>query len=246
MFVFCFISKGMCMFYFFFQAEDGIRDRNVTGVQTCALPIWRSTQYQISARLYGNAQLMGVNGLSYSKVQATQTAMKDRMSYNVVQSASDAVTAKIAKNKPRALFLTSGGDWKLQRKAKKLDKFVEGIFYENEAYSLGPIIFRDGCVFGDGFVHVYREHGRVKWERVLAGVLYVDWVEAFYGKPLQMHRVKNVDKAILKDLYPEKAKLIEQAKTATGDKIGTNQNVADQVTVVESWRLPSGPEAKDG
>src|SRR5699024_11419884 len=26
-------------FIFFFQAEDGIRDRNVTGVQTCALPI---------------------------------------------------------------------------------------------------------------------------------------------------------------------------------------------------------------
>src|SRR6266705_4574310 len=29
------------MFYFFFfQAEDGIRDRTVTGVQTCALPIF--------------------------------------------------------------------------------------------------------------------------------------------------------------------------------------------------------------
>src|SRR5207249_6827808 len=28
------------VFVFFFQAEDGIRDRNVTGVQTCALPIW--------------------------------------------------------------------------------------------------------------------------------------------------------------------------------------------------------------
>src|SRR5438067_4992428 len=27
------------MWFFFFQAEDGIRDRNVTGVQTCALPI---------------------------------------------------------------------------------------------------------------------------------------------------------------------------------------------------------------
>src|SRR5699024_11954057 len=27
------------LFRFFFQAEDGIRDRNVTGVQTCALPI---------------------------------------------------------------------------------------------------------------------------------------------------------------------------------------------------------------
>ena len=26
-------------FFFFFQAEDGIRDWSVTGVQTCALPI---------------------------------------------------------------------------------------------------------------------------------------------------------------------------------------------------------------
>src|SRR6266581_8397638 len=29
--------------FFFFQAEDGIRDGRVTGVQTCALPIWTST-----------------------------------------------------------------------------------------------------------------------------------------------------------------------------------------------------------
>src|SRR5690349_24363997 len=28
-----------CIFFFFFQAEDGIRDLYVTGVQTCALPI---------------------------------------------------------------------------------------------------------------------------------------------------------------------------------------------------------------
>src|SRR5207302_7647936 len=27
-------------FFFFFQAEDGIRDFHVTGVQTCALPIY--------------------------------------------------------------------------------------------------------------------------------------------------------------------------------------------------------------
>src|SRR5439155_9131707 len=28
------------VFFFFFQAEDGIRDGHVTGVQTCALPIY--------------------------------------------------------------------------------------------------------------------------------------------------------------------------------------------------------------
>src|SRR5262249_57039920 len=31
---------GSLLCFFFFQAEDGIRDWSVTGVQTCALPIW--------------------------------------------------------------------------------------------------------------------------------------------------------------------------------------------------------------
>ena len=34
------VGGGWCVgFFFFFQAEDGIRDDLVTGVQTCALPI---------------------------------------------------------------------------------------------------------------------------------------------------------------------------------------------------------------
>src|SRR6266566_5467690 len=39
--VFILIPKTLCIcFFFFFQAEDGIRDYKVTGVQTCALPIY--------------------------------------------------------------------------------------------------------------------------------------------------------------------------------------------------------------
>src|SRR5258706_14381077 len=34
------VSMSLLFFFFFFQAEDGIRDWSVTGVQTCALPIW--------------------------------------------------------------------------------------------------------------------------------------------------------------------------------------------------------------
>src|SRR5207302_4516405 len=37
-------GRGVRPYFFFFQAEDGIRDFHVTGVQTCALPIsFRST-----------------------------------------------------------------------------------------------------------------------------------------------------------------------------------------------------------
>src|SRR5690606_39886082 len=38
------------LFFFFFQAEDGIRDFHVTGVQTCALPIY--TLPRTLARLF--------------------------------------------------------------------------------------------------------------------------------------------------------------------------------------------------
>src|SRR5437773_8731013 len=38
-FFFFIIIFFFLFFFFFFQAEDGIRDRDVTGVQTCALPI---------------------------------------------------------------------------------------------------------------------------------------------------------------------------------------------------------------
>src|SRR5690606_39323762 len=37
-------SVFVCRLFFFFQAEDGIRDFHVTGVQTCALPICSSAE----------------------------------------------------------------------------------------------------------------------------------------------------------------------------------------------------------
>src|SRR5690606_40431920 len=39
---------GFSMLFFFFQAEDGIRDFHVTGVQTCALPISNHVEYLLT------------------------------------------------------------------------------------------------------------------------------------------------------------------------------------------------------
>src|SRR6266446_10077304 len=36
--------------FFFFQAEDGIRDYKVTGVQTCALPIYLAARMLVQRR----------------------------------------------------------------------------------------------------------------------------------------------------------------------------------------------------
>lgn len=206
----------------------------------------RQAQYLTSMRLYGNMNPAGLMGFGVARSPAVPLPQRDRLTYNVVQAAGDTVTAKIAKNKPKAMFLTSGGSYKLQRKAKKLDKFVEGVMYENDAYHMGPQVMTDAYVFGDGFTQVYADNGRVKFDRVLAGELLVDWKEAIYGMPRQLHRIKEYDREVLLALFPQKAKEINEANNISIQGQSLKENISDQINVIESWHLPSGKDAGDG
>src|SRR5690606_40241904 len=63
--------------FFFFQAEDGIRDFHVTGVQTCALPIFNDIYVAEEAR----RQLVADNLIRTAKKMAKETnAVRMRVS----------------------------------------------------------------------------------------------------------------------------------------------------------------------
>src|SRR5476651_2049279 len=51
-------------FFFFFQAEDGIRDIGVTGVQTCALPISGAAKF-LAVKKYGKVELVPIDRVLY-------------------------------------------------------------------------------------------------------------------------------------------------------------------------------------
>src|SRR5205823_7755962 len=70
-------------FFFFFQAEDGIRDKLVTGVQTCALPIsWALAiadgVTHLSKQPRVDPRRMGLVGFSLGSYLALSVAMYDR------------------------------------------------------------------------------------------------------------------------------------------------------------------------
>lgn len=205
----------------------------------------RQQQLVVSTRLYGNLNLMGVAGLPYARVSTNTNTTSARVTYNVCSSTVDTVSAKIAKNKPKPYFLTQGGDYKLKKKAEKLGKFIDGCFYTNRMYELGPIVFRDASVWGDGCIHVYSENGQIKSERQMISELYVDEVEGVYGYPRQLYRVKNVDRLVLAAKFPKHKEAIMTASRAQPD-VGGIQNLSDQLTVTEAWHLRSGDKAKDG
>jgi hypothetical protein len=206
----------------------------------------RLTQYLVSTRLYGNLPPIPFGGMSVGRLNDTvQGVLRDRISFNLVSSVVDTLTAKVSKNKPRPLFLTSGGDWEQQRRAKGLTRFCDGVFYEQKAERMMPDAQRDAAVYGDGVVHVYAKNERVAWERVLSVELYVDELEGYYGRPRQLHRVKDVDRQVLIEAYPDKAEIIRGARAAHEDS-SQFPTTGDMVQVRESWHLPSGPDADDG
>src|SRR5690606_40129673 len=67
-FRFILILQHIIFIIFFFQAEDGIRDFHVTGVQTCALPI--ST--------YNMIYLDGKTGIAYAKRYNVTSITRDK------------------------------------------------------------------------------------------------------------------------------------------------------------------------
>lgn len=202
------------------------------------------------ARLYENSDFEGFIGrdftASYVRHLLTGTGS---MSLNVGASCVDTLTAKVTKNRPRPTFLTSGAAWDMQIRARALDKWCRGYFYETKVYQKARPVFVDACEFGTGFLQVYPcEGNKLECERVLPSEILVDDLDGQYGEPRQMFRVKYVSRDVLKRLFPEKESEVEAAGRAQVlDSDTTYSEVAeDTVKVFEAWHLPSSKKAKDG
>lgn len=193
-----------------------------------------------NARIYGNTGQLGLGTSSFGRMLDSAPGVKKYPVENATQSGIDTLISHIGETKPRCYYLTSGGDYRQQRQAKKLTQFTDGVFYECDTYRKGVMVFRDGCVWGDGFLHVFARGGKLHHERVIGAELWLDEVEAQYGKPRNLHRVKVVDRDDLAGMFPEFRNEIFEASPAQmigGGSSPASSTVSDLVTVAESWHL---------
>lgn len=209
----------------------------------------RIESYNRNAQRYGGeTRPVSSTGFSVTTVNPSNWYGKDRIAFNLVQCCIDTLTSKMAKNKPRPYFLTSKGDSKRVKKAKLLNSYTSGLFYENNAYQRMPIGFRDGCVWGEGIINISPFNGRVKWTRALPYELLADYLECHNGhdEAKTLHWVKTVDRSTLQAMLPKEQKAIDKLENTNSLMSGGARSVSDTVSVVESWRLPSAPGADDG
>jgi hypothetical protein len=180
-----------------------------------------------------------------------------RVSFNVIKSCGDAFTAEVTDERPKVSFVTEGGDWGLQQKARSLEKFVEGQFYECGVYEMAPQVVRDGgAIFGKGFFKLYicgeGKKARIKADRTFSSELLVDDQEGLYGEAHlpRMYQEKWIDRLVLLRQYegePEKQEKIKEATRTTSPNTGIGYNSkADQLLVTEGWSLPTAEGEADG
>lgn len=201
------------------------------------------------ARLYENVELDGLTGTDYAQALVRQALYgAGIMRLNVVAACIDTLMAKIAKNKPRPNFLTSGGSWKMQRKARSLDKFMRGLFYETRVHDKAKDVFLDAETFGTGLLHVYdADDKRLDCERVIPSEIFVDDTDAMYGAPRTMFRKKRIQREVLVSMFPKHADAILTAAESEDASDSTAKEArTPSIDVWEAWHLPSKKDAGDG
>jgi hypothetical protein len=208
---------------------------------------YRTAENIKHARLYSDLEILGIYAGLYSAT-TRDSLQPNRLSLNVVKSCVDTVTSKIAKSKPRPMFLTEGGDWDLRQRAKQYTKYMDGQFDAMNHYEHKQDSFRDACIFGTGAVKFYIDdiYKVVKSERVVIEELMVDDAEAIYGKPRTMYQKRLVNKDVLSEYCPKHRDKIQVASNMMTDNTTYSSSLKDLVKVVEGWHLPSSPDAKDG
>lgn len=169
--------------------------------------------------------------------QLTPVAADQRIRLNLTKSAIDTIAARIVPQKPRPMFVTQGGKWSQRNKARKLQKFVEGIFYESKVYDQAILAFKDAAIFGTGYLKVYVEKDRIRVERVFPFEVVVDECTSLgNGFPASFFQRKWVDRDVLKGMFPDKSDYIDsEVPYASGARVATNQ-----VEVLEAWHVDSG------
>lgn len=192
----------------------------------------RMSRLTFLSQIYQNEDIAPFRSGYYIQNRVSTAA---RPTINVIKSNVDTLSSKIGTKKPRPVFLTKKGNWALQRKAKNLTKYVEGVFQTGKAWAAGRMAFRDACITGTGFIHARIKDKKIVFERVSESEIFVDEYEAIYGHPPQLFRVYWYQADMLKDEYPNLKTEIDSASTRMIPEGGSNA-AFQMVQVVEAWR----------
>lgn len=117
-------------------------------------------------------------GLTWGSGPGVNVRQPFEATKNVARGVCDTATSLIVKNRPKATFVTTGGDFETQMQAEDMDQFILGAYENSGLYQVAPRSFLDSTIFGTGgWKYVTCGEGesfKVEVERVLIDDIIVD------------------------------------------------------------------------
>lgn len=211
---------------------------------------WRVDADEYHLGLYCSSDKPGVKGNSRRGYEYGPSTLP----YNVCRSAVDTLQTKIAKHRPLPQVLTQRGNWKNQKRAKKMGQFLEGEFYRQRIFEgVAAGIVRDALIFGRGALKVWTEGRRIKTERAHPWELFADEWDARYGSPRNLYHCRSVDKGVLLETFArtESGGWKQTVRTAieTAGRFDLDDSwesnggsTVDRIDIIEAWHLCDRPE----
>lgn len=166
-----------------------------------------------------------------------------RIEENVIATNVDTVAAVVAATEIRPRVQTDGADWQTQRTARELELYGEDMLKEHEVHQKCHRNFHAAAKIGTGANFVFAKNGKPVVERVLASCVLVDDRECEFGEmPKTLYRVHpaaSKDELIAE--YPKFKDEIERCSATSSERRRrSGQALADDITVIESWRRQCG------
>ena len=169
---------------------------------------------------------------------------------NICAAAVDTAASMIAAGRTMPLYLTSGADFQLSRRAEQRSRCLHSQFYDLGVFDIGADVFCDGAVTGTGIVKAYRDAStnKPKLKRRPPNSVFVDLAEG--RDPRSYYDVDHFAREVMIAQYPEHRDFLFDSSGPRIEEMSDFfirvDSTADVVRVVEAWHMPTTEDGDDG
>lgn len=206
--------------------------------------LWQNNRFY---SLYCNEDLLSAYNQTGSANELSSGANRSmrmpRQTANYIKSSADTLVGKLLQNNSRVRGLSVGGDWATYRAARKLGMMLDAEAIQGKLDREKARVCLDAVNTGSGYLYVGEEEGKVCYERWYYNEIFVDPLDAAYGCPTMLFRMRYIKRENALAYWGNTAKkrdIIMRAPAAATPAFAWTPYQAGMIAMYEAWALPIG------
>lgn len=163
-----------------------------------------------------------------------------RQTLNLIKVYTDTLAGKLVQSNARVQAVTVQGDWQTYKLARKIDRALDTTFMQGRLFRECSKVVIDALNTGNGYLYIGEEDGKVTYERWYYNEIFVDQLDAMYGSPSMLFRVRYMYPENALAIWgntPEKRAAINKAPRAIPPTFSWTPYEQGMIEIFEGWGL---------